>query len=125
MCPEFNDEMKDISTDLDVVADENEKSPESDNATEADIIPTDLAEQETQELETKDSESELAEATDETSDETVDKAEEPVQEEITREEMVSEIPEEQEVIPPANNGNYLLFGGNDIPEGINYKDTLA
>lgn len=98
MCPEFNnEETKDISTDTSVESDVNAVTPGNDNMPEAAIDLPDVVAEET-----------------ESSKDTIETVD-------------AKIEDANVVIPSIapDSANYLLYGGAGIPEGVDYKGTLA
>ncbi len=122
MYPEFNnEEIKDIYTDLGTEPDAEAMSSGDGDLHETDIISPDTVDKEIETAE------EAPEAADEEA-ETTEDAPEAADEEVETTEDALEALDEEPQTPPAtisNKENYLLYGGNDIPEGINYKETLA
>lgn len=130
MCPEFNnEEIKDISEGHVTEPDAETTSSDNDNLPEADEAVADIAD------EAAESSDDASEPEEQETEEQKDESSQDVPENNSGEEQApldAEFPEEpaadseetsEAAVPKSE--NYLLYGGTDIPEGVNYKDTLA
>lgn len=131
MCPEFNNEViKDISEGHVTEPDAETISSDNDNLPEADEAVADVADEVTEG--SQDASEPEEQATEEQKDETREVPENdggeeqaPSDAEFSEEPVDDSDSEEASEAAVPKSENYLLYGGTDIPEGVNYKDTLA
>lgn len=123
MCPEFNnEEIKDISTDHGAELGAETISSDNDNFPDPDIVAPDAANEKFENSQEAPEESQTPLGTESLPEVSANDSVERMTEESTSEVSV---PDDISPVAGPKSENYLLYGGTDIPEGINYKETLA
>lgn len=119
MCPEFNNEdIKEVSTNSELMPETETESFDDSAVPETDDGILDSSNKEAEN--TEDSVEELVENDEDNSD--ISDEELPDDNSENEDETLESVETDNDT--SSNGGNYLLFGGKDIPEGINYFETL-